>query len=70
MINLIHLNGGVLVFCCRKKLLKTSHILHYGTSACFLQAPFNLDMGLLLKELNLTPPKIKFKKGGVIGDTV
>lgn len=35
----------------------------YNTTACFIHAPFNLDMGLLLNELNLNPPKINFKKG-------
>jgi len=33
----------------------------YHTTACFLHAPYKLDMGLLLNELNLTPPKMKFK---------
>ena len=35
----------------------------YQTTACFLHAPFNLDMELLLNELNLNPPRMKFKKG-------
>lgn len=35
----------------------------YGTAACFLHAPFNLDMDLLLRELGLDPPPRSLEKG-------
>lgn len=34
----------------------------FNTDACFIHAPFNLDMELLLKELNLSSHKRSFKK--------
>jgi hypothetical protein len=34
----------------------------YHTSACFLHAPFNLDMGMLLKEINVQAPKASLSK--------
>ena len=35
---------------------------YHQTMACFIHAPFNLDMGLLLKELHLEPPNANFDK--------
>jgi hypothetical protein len=34
----------------------------YLTSPCFLHAPFNLDIGMLLKEINLQAPKTSLSK--------
>ena len=34
----------------------------YNTSPCFIHAPFNLNMNMLLKEIKLTPPPITIAK--------
>ncbi len=35
----------------------------FQTTACFLHAPFNLDMSMLLEEIQLNPPSVSFEKG-------
>lgn len=36
---------------------------YFDTQPCFLHAPFNLDMGSVLTQLNLNPKKLSFGKG-------
>jgi hypothetical protein len=36
---------------------------YFNTEPCFLHAPFNLDMGSVLAQLNLNPTKLGFRKG-------
>jgi hypothetical protein len=36
---------------------------YFQTEPCFLHAPFNLDMGSVLAQLNLNPKKLRFGKG-------
>jgi len=37
--------------------------IRYKTTPCFLHAPFNLDMGLILNEIGIDSPKLDLKKG-------